>query len=129
MPLQFPSNPSVNDTYTFNGKTWIWNGDGWALAPSGAINGIVIGNVSAAAGTFTTLTGANVLVQNRGILYLYDTDNSNYTGFRSPATLTGNYIYVLPTNYGNASQVLTTNGAGGLSWADQTGGGGGSTIS
>ena len=26
MPLDFHANPSVNDTYTFDGKTWIWAG-------------------------------------------------------------------------------------------------------
>lgn len=221
MPLQFPSNPSVNDTYTFNGKTWVWNGDGWELQKSGAINGIIIGNATAAAGTFTTLTGAsavlaelnvtgqsnlggnviptanltynlgssanrwndiwlanstiylgdaeisanatsvtitnpqggttvltgstpkieattitassdviagNVQIKTRGILYLYDTDSSNYIGHRAPGTLTGNYTYQWPTGYGNASQVLTTNGAGGLSWADGGGGGGGGSA-
>jgi hypothetical protein len=29
MPLNFPSSPSVNDTYTFNNKTWIWDGTKW----------------------------------------------------------------------------------------------------
>lgn len=221
MPLQFPSNPSVNDTYTFNGKTWLWNGDGWELKKSGAINGIIIGNTSPAAATFTDLAadnatiatlnvsgqsnmggnviptanvtynlgnatnrwndiwlsnstiyigdaeisanatslsftnpaggvtvlagntseidaatitasqnivGGNVQVRDRGILYLYDTDNSNYIGHRAPAALAGNYTFIWPTGYGNASQVLTTNGAGGLSWADGGGGGGGGSA-
>ncbi len=71
---------------------------------------------------------SNVEIQNRGILYLNDSDNSNYIGLRSPATLTGNYTYIFPTGYGNADQVLSTNGSGGLSWVDQTGGGGGSSA-
>jgi hypothetical protein len=29
MPLDFPSSPSLNDLYTFNGKTWKWDGYGW----------------------------------------------------------------------------------------------------
>lgn len=29
MPLDFPSSPSINDPYTFGGKTWIWNGTAW----------------------------------------------------------------------------------------------------
>lgn len=39
MPLDFPSSPSVNDTYTLSGKTWKWNGEGWALVtnPDGSI--------------------------------------------------------------------------------------------
>ena len=27
--IDFPSSPSVNDEYTFNGRTWVWNGSGW----------------------------------------------------------------------------------------------------
>lgn len=73
-------------------------------------------------------SSANIEIQNRGILYLNDSDNSNYVGLRSPASLTGNYIYIFPSNYGNAAQVLSTNGAGGLSWVDQSGGGGGSSA-
>ena len=29
MPLDFPSSPSLNDLYTFGGKTWKWDGAGW----------------------------------------------------------------------------------------------------
>ena len=54
--LNFPTNPSLNQTYSFAGKTWFWNGYGWQLQDAGAINGIVIGNVTPAAGTFTTLS-------------------------------------------------------------------------
>ena len=57
--LSFPSNPSLNDTYTFGGKTWVYNGSAWDLQTQGAINGIVIGNVTPAAGTFTTISAAN----------------------------------------------------------------------
>ena len=60
MPLDFPANPSLNDTYSFGGKTWIWNGDGWALNTSGAINDIPIGNVTASTGNFTTLSATSV---------------------------------------------------------------------
>jgi hypothetical protein len=31
MAFNFPSSPNLNDTYTFQGKTWKWNGSGWAL--------------------------------------------------------------------------------------------------
>jgi hypothetical protein len=51
MPLDFPANPSPNDIYSFGDKTWIWNGQGWALNPSGNItanNISVVGNVTAA---------------------------------------------------------------------------------
>jgi hypothetical protein len=29
--LNFPLNPTLNDTYTFEGKTWTWNGYAWKL--------------------------------------------------------------------------------------------------
>lgn len=32
MPLiDFPSSPAVNDQYTFEGRTWLWNGNGWEI--------------------------------------------------------------------------------------------------
>ena len=56
MPLDFPSNPQLNDTYSFGGKTWRWNGNAWQLAATGAINDIPIGNITASTGNFTTLS-------------------------------------------------------------------------
>lgn len=29
--INFPSTPTLNQEYTFQGKTWIWNGVGWVL--------------------------------------------------------------------------------------------------
>lgn len=66
--LNFPTNPTLNQLYTFGGKTWIWTGQAWRLDPQGAINGIVIGNTAPAAGTFTTLT-ANTLTVNNETVY------------------------------------------------------------
>lgn len=31
MAIDFPSSPSVNDSFTDNGKTWVWNGTYWKL--------------------------------------------------------------------------------------------------
>ena len=53
--LDFPSSPSVNDTYSFGNKTWVFNGQGWQLVSTSAINGIVIGNITPASGNFTTV--------------------------------------------------------------------------
>ena len=33
MALDFPTSPSVNDLYTDSGRTWRWNGTGWAMLP------------------------------------------------------------------------------------------------
>lgn len=29
MPISFPSSPSINDIYTYGGRSWKWNGDVW----------------------------------------------------------------------------------------------------
>lgn len=34
MALNFPDSPSLNDTYTFNNKTWTWNGTAWISNPA-----------------------------------------------------------------------------------------------
>lgn len=47
MALNFPSNPSVNDTYSFNGKTWTWNGSGWQLNSTVGQSLTLSGNVTA----------------------------------------------------------------------------------
>ena len=55
MALNFPNSPSLNDTYSFGGKTWVWNGTYWGLQSTGALNDIVIGNTTPATGNFTTV--------------------------------------------------------------------------
>jgi len=36
--LNFPSSPTLNQTYTFEGKTWKWNGTGWQLVLADSIS-------------------------------------------------------------------------------------------
>lgn len=31
MPLDFPADPVLNDTYTLAGRTWKYNASGWVL--------------------------------------------------------------------------------------------------
>ena len=65
LTLNFPTNPTSGDIYTFAGKSWIWTGQAWRLQPQGAINGIVIGNTAPAAASFTTLSASgNVTAGN-----------------------------------------------------------------
>ena len=39
MAIDFPDNPSVNDTHTVLGRTWKWNGESWKVVGS-AVRGI-----------------------------------------------------------------------------------------
>ena len=34
MAIDFPSDRATNDTYTYNNKTWLWNGEAWELSAS-----------------------------------------------------------------------------------------------
>jgi len=36
MAIQFPSSPTLNQTYTYNSVTWTYNGKGWTKSPTAA---------------------------------------------------------------------------------------------
>ena len=91
--LNFPTSPSLNDTYSFGTKTWVWNGAAWQLQSTGAINDIPIGNVTPASGAFTTIT-ANSTISAVG-------------------NVTGNYFI------GNGSQLTGISASGGITWTTQ----------
>lgn len=80
MPLDFPASPSLNDTYSFGGKTWIWTGEYWRLNTAGAINDIPIGNVTASTGNFTTITGDSAVFSGNVTASYFIGDGSLLTG-------------------------------------------------
>ena len=87
--ISFPSSASVNDTYSFNGKTWIFTGQGWFLATSGSINNIPIGNVTPATGNFTTVGATGNITSSANISASYFLGNgSQLTGIIAGGTLT-----------------------------------------
>ena len=114
----------------------------------GAVDGTVIGANSAAAGTFSGITGPigassastgafttlsasgagdlNGDVNLSGTVSLDGSANElrfyeggNYVGFEAPS-LSADKIWVLPGSDGSSNQVLQTNGSGTLSWATIT---------
>ncbi|MFN9903850.1 MAG: hypothetical protein ACK55Z_34760, partial [bacterium] len=82
--ISFPSAPSVNDTYSFNGKTWVFTGQGWNLATSGSINDVPIGNVTPATGNFTTVGATGNITTNQ----FFIGNGSQLTGITASGTLT-----------------------------------------
>jgi len=62
-----------------------------------------------------------------GVLDLYEASNNgvNRISIKSPDTLAANYSLTLPADHGASNEVLTTDGAGVLSWSTKGGGGGG----
>ena len=63
----------------------------------------------------------HVLLSATKELRLADTDSSHYVGFKSPATVSANKVWVLPAADGTSGQVLSTDGSGTLSFASAGG--------
>ena len=94
MAIDFPSSPSVNDLYTFNGKTWKWNavagislggtvvGATGSQGTTGATGAIPTDFVS----SFNGLTGA--VKSPRSISIYAPTTTEDITLFYTPSALT-----------------------------------------
>jgi microcystin-dependent protein len=61
----------------------------------------------------------NVQLDAQNDLRFADADSSNWVAFQAPATVTSNVTWTLPATDGSNNQVLTTNGAGTLSWTSK----------
>lgn len=44
--INFPSSPTVGQTYTFNGKTWTYNAIGWVLATGSGVASAIAGGIA-----------------------------------------------------------------------------------
>ncbi len=89
-----------------------------AVTAQAAINELDTEKVAKAGDTMTgQLTMTNAVMMNaQNQVRFADSDSSNYVGFQSPATVSANRIWTLPSADGVSGQVLSTNGAGVLSW-------------
>lgn len=90
----------------------------------------ITGISTTATGTVLTLTDSsqtssvNLILQNQKEIRFSETtaNGVNYVGFKAPASLTADKIWILPSADGTSGQVLTTDGAGTLSWATSSAG-------
>ena len=102
--LNFPVNPTLNQLYTFENKTWIWNGQGWRLNPTGAINNIPIGNTVPSTGAFTTLSATGNVTGNYFI-----GNGSQLTGINSSVSSIQNGNSNVQV-YANSNVAISSNG-------------------
>lgn len=77
-----------------------------------------------AAPTFGGTVNFGTASSNTGIVKIFHASHSFFSSFQNSASQTASATYTLPVDDGTASQVLTTDGAGVLSWATAAGGGG-----
>jgi len=69
------------------------------------------------ASTFTpTFTANQIDILAQGDLRLQDASGGQYVAIQAPATIASSYTLTMPTDDGNANQVLTTDGSGVLTW-------------
>ena len=84
----------------------------------------ITGLSTTATGTVLTLsdtastTTVNLIIDNQKELRFEElnANGNNYVALKSPASLTADYTFTLPSSYGSSGQALVTDGAGGLSW-------------
>jgi len=60
MPLDFPPSPSLNEIYTFGGRSWKWNGSGWVSYNPNAEN--VVDSLNGLTGSVLLGEGSNITV-------------------------------------------------------------------
>lgn len=98
MAINFPSSPSVNDQYTFDNKTWVYNGTGWAL-----LSNIVTASPLTTKGDLYTFSTVNTrlgvgtdgqvltvdLAETTGIKWATPTGGGGSSGFEQTFLLMG----------------------------------------
>lgn len=130
MPIDFPTSPTLNQIYSYNNRSWIWNGSSWAAAYS-VISAVPSGSVTAFAGSVaptgyllcdgSSISSTNYLALHAVISNTYG--GSAYTGagglnFNVPdlrsriligaGTGTGLTNRVRGTTYGTETHTLAT---------------------
>lgn len=64
----------------------------------------------------STVQAANFEAKAAGNVRWYDSDNTNYVALRGASAISTNTVWILPSADGASGTVLSTDGAGSLSW-------------
>ena len=86
------------------------------------VGGTLTGPLTIGASNISNVGFSGTSFRGRSLI-VDDDDSSNNATLRVPSSLATNYTLTLPPNVGAAGEVLTTNGAGVLSWTAPIGGG------
>ena len=81
MAINFPDNPTLNDTYTYNGKTWKWNGSAWEKSSA-----TETGNVEGSTGSVAYYYEKGSNIRGATALYWDDANSRLGIGTSSPDT-------------------------------------------
>jgi hypothetical protein len=118
MALNFPSAPSANTTYTFSGKTWIYNGNAWnvvsetlstSVVPEGsnlyfsnarATAAVINSSLSNVTVTGNVVTG-NVIISTSGGVQFSDGSTQTTAAGASAIGFTNSTVTAFPGSSGN----------------------------
>jgi hypothetical protein len=131
--LASPTAVLANDSLvSFNGRGY--KASAWSDTVGGYYVYAAENWTNTATGSYLTFRGCNtggtavsewarvdqnaLLLTNQRDLRFGDSDNSNYVGFQSPATVASNLVWTLPATDSTSTQALVSNGSGTLSWAN-----------
>jgi len=116
------------DAYIASALVFV-NGAGNALTQSGGLTfdgaRLAIGSTT---GVTTLTVAGDVSIRGRQAIRFYETDNSNYVGFRASTTLASDVVWTLPVSDGLGNHVLVTDGSGNLRFSDVSAVGGGAST-
>ena len=117
MAINFPNSPSVNDTHTFGGKEWTWNGSSWVLSTNASNYTLPIATGSALGGV---KVGSRLSIDSGTGVLSADVQTSSY----------GNSDVDTHLNQSNptSGHVLSWNGTD-YAWVAQTTGGASVSVS
>lgn len=134
MAISFPSNPTTNQTYTYNNKIWVFNGTRWLTAGTGNPVNTPIVPITASSttpgattegslwvdtttGTLSVYVGGSWVLASAGVL---NTAANTIPGTSIvDGSITATQLAsgaAVPTQTGHSGQYLTTNGTT-ASWA------------
>jgi hypothetical protein len=98
MPLDFPPSPSLNEIYTFGGRSWQWNGIAWDVYST--VSGNVVTQLNGLTGGVTLAAGSNVTLTPVGNTITISSAGGSGGGGGGGGGLTYYYQTTTPTDPG-----------------------------
>lgn len=92
MPINFPNSPSPSQLYTYDNKTWEWNGTYWEVYS--ALTSYIISAYTVGDGfsDISGVTGGNIALKSFSGVNLTIIDNGEKLTFSASTQLTGDYL-------------------------------------
>jgi hypothetical protein len=114
--INFPASPALNDTYTFNNNTWIWNGAAWQKQTSlaaGTVTSVSVVTANGVSGSVATATTTPAITVTLGAITPTSVAaTGTVTGSNLSGTNTGDQTYIAPV-----VQSASVTGSTTIDWA------------